>query len=480
MIKARPVAGDLALGAAFLEAIRPFVWRRGLDFAAVADIHAMKRRIDAAQGRRAGRCGRPAGAHRRPQREAGRRRHPRDRVPGADPAAGLGRPRSGAARCRRRWARCACWCAPAMCRASAAANWPPPTASCAGSSTGCRWSPTGRRMSCRSGRPSWRGSPRSWATPTPPRSPRELLRHLRPGAGALRRGVRAGAGAAGARRAPVWSWISAASTPAPEATVAALARSGLRQPGRIVAAVRGWQAGHVRALRSHRARELLAQLLPRDAGRAGPPAAAGRGVQPVRRVPGAAAGRRAAAVAVPAQPAPARPDRRGARRGAVAGRPPCQPPGGAGGAAVARKRIPIRRACCAAGCRMRGCWRTSSRSPAAPCARRISPSPSPRWRAGSTPMRPACAARRLADAALDALLPRVLADFAPRFGRVRGGAMAVVALGKAGGREMMAGSDLDLMLVYDHPNRRERKPRRAQAAGRASGSSAPRTPTSRR
>jgi [glutamine synthetase] adenylyltransferase / [glutamine synthetase]-adenylyl-L-tyrosine phosphorylase len=29
--------------------------------------------------------------------------------------------------------------------------------------------------------------------------------------------------------------------------------------------------------------------------------------------------------------------------------------------------------------------------------------------------------------------------------------MAVVAMGKAGGREMMAGSDLDLMLVYDHP-----------------------------
>ena len=50
MIKARPVAGDLALGAAFLEAIRPFVWRRGLDFAAVADIHAMKRRIDQHKG----------------------------------------------------------------------------------------------------------------------------------------------------------------------------------------------------------------------------------------------------------------------------------------------------------------------------------------------------------------------------------------------------------------------------------------------
>ena len=46
MIKARPVAGDLALGHQFLEAIRPFVWRRGLDFAALADIHAMKRRIN--------------------------------------------------------------------------------------------------------------------------------------------------------------------------------------------------------------------------------------------------------------------------------------------------------------------------------------------------------------------------------------------------------------------------------------------------
>ncbi|MEJ0018944.1 MAG: hypothetical protein WDN25_20760 [Acetobacteraceae bacterium] len=57
----------------------------------------------------------------------------------------------------------------------------------------------------------------------------------------------------------------------------------------------------------------------------------------------------------------------------------------------------------------------------------------------------------LADAALHALLAPVLADFSQRFGRVRGGAIAVVALGKAGSREMMAGSDLDLMLIYDHP-----------------------------
>ncbi len=56
----------------------------------------------------------------------------------------------------------------------------------------------------------------------------------------------------------------------------------------------------------------------------------------------------------------------------------------------------------------------------------------------------------LADAALTVLLPRVLAGHAERYGAVEGGGMAVVLLGKAGGREMMAGSDLDLMLVYDH------------------------------
>jgi [glutamine synthetase] adenylyltransferase / [glutamine synthetase]-adenylyl-L-tyrosine phosphorylase len=52
---------------------------------------------------------------------------------------------------------------------------------------------------------------------------------------------------------------------------------------------------------------------------------------------------------------------------------------------------------------------------------------------------------------LSVMVPRVLADFATRFGRIPGGALAVVAMGKAGGREMMAGSDLDLMFIYDHP-----------------------------
>lgn len=50
LIKARPVAGDLASGNALLAELAPFIWRRNLDFAAIADIHAMKRQIHAFRG----------------------------------------------------------------------------------------------------------------------------------------------------------------------------------------------------------------------------------------------------------------------------------------------------------------------------------------------------------------------------------------------------------------------------------------------
>ena len=56
----------------------------------------------------------------------------------------------------------------------------------------------------------------------------------------------------------------------------------------------------------------------------------------------------------------------------------------------------------------------------------------------------------LADAAISCLLPQVAKDFATRHGKVAGGAMAVVGMGKLGSREMLPGSDLDLVLIYDH------------------------------
>ena len=44
-VRARAAAGDLALGEAFLAAIRPFVWRRALDYGAVREIRAITGRI---------------------------------------------------------------------------------------------------------------------------------------------------------------------------------------------------------------------------------------------------------------------------------------------------------------------------------------------------------------------------------------------------------------------------------------------------
>ena len=49
-IKARPIAGDVALGEAFLKELTPFIWRKYFDSAAIADVHAMKRQIHAVRG----------------------------------------------------------------------------------------------------------------------------------------------------------------------------------------------------------------------------------------------------------------------------------------------------------------------------------------------------------------------------------------------------------------------------------------------
>jgi len=44
-VRARPAAGDIALGEEFLAATRPFVWRRHLDFGAIAEIRRLTKRI---------------------------------------------------------------------------------------------------------------------------------------------------------------------------------------------------------------------------------------------------------------------------------------------------------------------------------------------------------------------------------------------------------------------------------------------------
>jgi [glutamine synthetase] adenylyltransferase / [glutamine synthetase]-adenylyl-L-tyrosine phosphorylase len=50
MIKARAVAGDVALGEEFLDRLTSYIWRKYLDYAAIADVQALKRQIHAVKG----------------------------------------------------------------------------------------------------------------------------------------------------------------------------------------------------------------------------------------------------------------------------------------------------------------------------------------------------------------------------------------------------------------------------------------------
>ncbi len=50
MIKARPIAGDRESGKQVLAELAPYVWRKYLDYAAIADVHSIKRQIHAHKG----------------------------------------------------------------------------------------------------------------------------------------------------------------------------------------------------------------------------------------------------------------------------------------------------------------------------------------------------------------------------------------------------------------------------------------------
>ena len=50
MIRARQIAGDRDAGGRFMAMLRPFIWRKNLDFATIQDIHSIKRQINAQYG----------------------------------------------------------------------------------------------------------------------------------------------------------------------------------------------------------------------------------------------------------------------------------------------------------------------------------------------------------------------------------------------------------------------------------------------
>ena len=77
-LKARPVAGDRALGEALLRDLEPFIYRRYLDYATLEDLKQMKAKVERALA---------AGPEQGHQRQARPRRHPRGRVRDPEPAA---------------------------------------------------------------------------------------------------------------------------------------------------------------------------------------------------------------------------------------------------------------------------------------------------------------------------------------------------------------------------------------------------------
>lgn len=444
MIKARPVAGDIALGTQFLDTIRPFVWRRHLDFAAIADIQGMKRRIEEHKGGVLAATGSPAAriaGHNLKLGQGGIReieflaqtlqmvwggRDPTLREPttlGALRLLAAGK--HVAARAMAELASAYRFLRGAEHRLQMVADRQTQTLP-AGADELSRFAV-------------FMGFPNADAFA------RVLLRHL----------------------GRVQAHFSAlfATTDAPEQadgldfraehaaaqTEAAVAALGFGQPKHVADAVRGWLEGRVRALRSQRARDLMEAVLPALLAALGrqpqPDAAFARfdaflsrlvaGVQLLslfHRNP--ALLERVAAVLGAAPPlADHLASTPAALEGLLSPQEGELPPGRAltqqlrdareleGAIAITRRFV-------------RG---EDFRISVATMEARLD-------------VDAAGAARTaLADAALAGLLPRVMEDFAARHGRIRGGGMAILAMGKAGGGEMMAGSDLDLMLLYDHP-----------------------------
>ncbi len=454
MIKARPVAGDLALGAAFLEAIRPFVWRRGLDFAAVADIQAMKRRIDEHKG----------GVLAAMRADAAR--DPVTRIAGHNVKLGEGGIREIeflAQTLQLVWG------------GRDPALRLPTTLGALGLLARAGHIPRRAARELAEAYQFLRGVEHRLQmvadrqTHELPVRPQDLERF------AVFMGYADAARFAAAllfhlervraRYTDVFERVPdlLAETAdlateldfrgvdaAPAATAATLHGLGFGNIDRITQAVRGWQAGHVRALRSERARELMARMLRSVLAALGrqpqPDVAFGRfdaflsrlpaGVQILslfQRNPSLLDG-----VAAVLGAAPSLADYLAGHPGALDGL--LAPEEATTPARMLRARLADARTLEEVIAIIRRSVREADFGTAVATLE-------------GTLDADAAGARRtaLADAALDALLRPVLADFAARHGRVRGGAMAVVALGKAGGGEMMAGSDLDLMLIYDHP-----------------------------
>ena len=450
MIKARPIAGDLALGARFLEAIRPFVWRRGLDFAAIADIHAMKLRINAKKSV----AGRGAD-------------DPVARIADRDVKLGEGGIREieflvqtlqlvwGG---RDPTVRVAPTFAALDALVAAGHLGTKISKDLKSAYTFLRI--VEHRLQMINDR----------QVHSFPKSPADL------GRVAAFLGYADAAALAKAFLAcvqtvrKIYSTVFANVPDLPggeeirpefdfsrdakdsSETIGALTAMGYQQPNHVLATVRGWLAGHVRALRSNRARELMTTMVPAvltALSRQSDPdetfrrfdrfiTALPSGVQPMSLFHHNPALLERIAVVLGGAPLLAEHLARypSALEGLIATDETVPPlkllERRVAGSSDLQDSIQIIR---------RAVKERDFLLSVATLEGRLDTDAAGQARTA------------LADAALTALTPRVLQDFSTRFGKVKGGGLAVVAMGKAGGREMMSGSDLDLMLIYDHPEK---------------------------
>ena len=434
MLKARPVAGDLALGAQFLNELRPFVWRRQRDFAAIADIGAMKRRID---------VHRASATSYNVKLGAGGIREIEFLTQtlqmvwgGHDP--GLREPRT----------------LPALKLLVKAGHLPRLTQTALDKAYRFL-----RRVEHRlqmvadrqtHSLPETEAGLADFSRFVGFESAGAFAAVLRRHRAHVQNAYGALFGVADANAAAALDFAGTDDIQ-PE-TASALKAMGFADADKVVTTVRAWRAGRARALRSARAQELMAQLLPAVlaalARQSNPNAALARFDEFLTHLPAGVAllsllqhypdllGRIAAILGASPMLADHLTRHPAALEGLLA--PRATPDylklltAQLGDAQMLQDSIV-------------GIRTTVREEEFALAVATLE---------GRLDADAAGIARAaLADAALGALLPPVLADFARRFGKVRGGGLAVVLMGKAGGREMMAGSDLDLMLIYDHPEK---------------------------
>ena len=465
MIKARAVAGDPQSGAEFLRHLRPFVWRKHLDFAAIQDIHSIKRQIQAVKGHREiavaghniklGRGGiREIEFFAQTQQLIWGGRQPELRPPAtceaihALVAAGRVAPATGTA----------------MIAAYRYLRHVEHRLQMVDDRQTQTLPPAGEELEAIArfcGHPDTRlTSPRRCCTIS------AMSKTTMPSC-SRRRPTLAGPGG---------SLVFTGTDNDPD-TVRTLGELGFKDGASISAAIRGWHAGRARAMRSTRARELLTELMPsllQALGRTSQPDEAFARFDAFLACP---AGGGADLLPALFQPRPARPDRRDHGRRAAPGRASQPQPGPARCRADQRLLRPCARAPRAGPGARSISWRspaicrTSSTSPGAGPGTGSSRSASMCCAAPPMPSTPPGRSATIAETVIAALQPRVEAAFVQQHGRLPGRGMVTVALGKLGSHEMTIGSDLDLIFIYDAPAELEGAGwdtlhvRRAEAAG---------------